>query len=152
MRFLVDTNIVLWLDDTAHAQHVQTRSAVDWLDVNGHDAVIVPQVLYEYWVVATRPVENNGLGLTTAKASQAISDWAAMFQLLRDERGIFGVWHDLVTVHEVKGKNAHDARLVAAMQRHGLSNILTFNSADFGRFAGISVYTPADLLSGRVPV
>jgi len=34
----------------------------------------------------------------------------------------------------VMGKNAHDTRLVAAMLRHDIKSILTFNSADFKRF------------------
>jgi predicted nucleic acid-binding protein len=51
----------------------------------------------------------------------------------------------------VKGKNAHDARLVAAMQRHGLTRLLTFNKPDFMRFPGINVYSPAEVLAGGIP-
>jgi hypothetical protein len=36
-------------------------------------------------------------------------------------------------------------RLAAAMLRHGLSYILTFNAADFVRSAGIHVVSPHDL-------
>lgn len=39
----------------------------------------------------------------------------------------------------MKGKNAHDARLVAAMVRHGLTHILTFNAQDFSRYRGITI-------------
>ena len=148
MKILLDTNMILRLEDTGHVQHTLARSAVDWIDANGHDAVIVPQVMYEYWVVATRPVEHNGLGLSTEKTSQAVNEWGTVFQLLRDEPGIFGQWHDLVTIHDVKGKSAHDARLVAAMKRHGLTHIVTFNKADFVRFGEIQVFTPAEVLSG----
>lgn len=66
MRILVDTNVVVRLGDKGHAMHGEALAAIDWLDANGHECVIVPQVLYEYWVVATRPAENNGLGMPVA--------------------------------------------------------------------------------------
>ena len=43
----------------------------------------------------------------------------------------------------VIGKNAHDARLVAAMRVHGVTHLLTFNDQDFARYTGITVLTPA---------
>ena len=37
----------------------------------------------------------------------------------------------VVVDYDVKGKNAHDARLVAAMLRQDVSHLLTFNDQDF---------------------
>jgi hypothetical protein len=65
-----------------------------------------------------------------------------LFTLLRDERSIFDRWEQLVTDFHVAGKAAHDARLVAAMQRHGLSYLLTFNAADFKRYSTIRLLQP----------
>lgn len=62
------------------------------------------------------------------------------FTLLRDERGVYARWVSIFVVTNcVQGKLAHDARLVAAMERHGLTNLLTFNKSDFARFSGINV-------------
>jgi predicted nucleic acid-binding protein len=36
----------------------------------------------------------------------------------------------------------HDARLVALMMVHGVRQIVTFNAADFTRYAGIDVVRP----------
>jgi predicted nucleic acid-binding protein len=99
--------------------------------------------LYEFWVVATRPVAGNGLGLSAAEASAELARLRALFPLLLDTPAIFAEWERLVNVHQVLGKNAHDARLVAAMVVHGLTHILTFNTADFSRFPGITVIDPA---------
>jgi predicted nucleic acid-binding protein len=44
----------------------------------------------------------------------------------------------------VQGKQAHDARLVAAMKRHSINQILTFNTADFARYAEITAISPLD--------
>jgi len=50
----------------------------------------------------------------------------------------------LVIAHAVMGVNVHDARLVAAMLVHGLTHILTFNTADFRRFSQITVVHPSE--------
>jgi predicted nucleic acid-binding protein len=150
MRILLDTNVVLRLGDKSHAMHGEALAAIDWLDANGHECVIVPQVLYEYWVVATRPAEKNGLGMLVANADAAISQWITVFRLLLDERGVFAYWRDLVAKYDVKGKSAHDARLVAAMHRHGLSDLLSFNKPDFTRFPAINTFTPAEVIDGQI--
>ena len=69
---------------------------------------------------------------------------------MRDERGIFTHWLPLVCSYDVKGKNTHDAQLAAAMLRHGLTHILTFNPLDFARFSAITAVTPDEILSGKV--
>lgn len=52
-----------------------------------------------------------------------------------------------MTTHAVGGKNAHDARLVAAMLAHGLTHLLTFNAADFRRFTAVTVADPSGVLA-----
>ena len=151
MRILLDTNVLLRLEDLDHAQHSLARSAIDVLVANGHILVLVPQVLYEGWVVATRPADVNGLGLDAVRADQMTSEWMDIFTLLSDERRIFRFWRELVSRYEVQGKNAHDARLVAAMLRHGVAEILTFNSADFARFSEIRAFSPKEIAAGHLP-
>jgi predicted nucleic acid-binding protein len=74
----------------------------------------------------------------------------SLFRLRLDERGVFRNWTRLVVNNQVRGKVAHDARLVAAMQRHGLTNLLTFNAGDFARFSAINVFTPEEVVAGRL--
>jgi predicted nucleic acid-binding protein len=45
----------------------------------------------------------------------------------------------------VIGKQAHDARLVAAMKVHDLRHLLTFNDTDFKRFTEITVVNQRDV-------
>lgn len=54
MKILLDTNVLLRLEDLDHGQHSQARSAIDILYANGHELVLVPQVIYECWVVTPR--------------------------------------------------------------------------------------------------
>src|SRR5688572_8579866 len=54
MRILVDTNILGRLSQPEHPlQQVTARAAKTLLD-EGHELRTVPQVLYEYWAIATR--------------------------------------------------------------------------------------------------
>lgn len=75
----------------------------------------------------------------------AIDEFLESIDLLRDERGIFTNWLTDVTNLAISGKRAHDARLVAAMQRHGLQQIITFNKSDFAGFQGILVFLPNEV-------
>lgn len=55
MRILLDSNVLLRSVEPKHAQHQASIDAIDALRKLGHDLAIVPQVLYEFWSVATRP-------------------------------------------------------------------------------------------------
>ncbi len=48
----------------------------------------------------------------------------------------------MVVQYSVSGVQVHDARLAAAMYAHGISEVLTLNDADSGRFAGIHAIDP----------
>jgi predicted nucleic acid-binding protein len=134
MRILVDTNILLRFTETAHAHHVVARDALAEVGRLGHELCIVPQIIYEFWAVATRPIENHGLAMNVQDTRIAVVDAKSFFRLLRDERSLFERWERLVVQYDAKGKTAHDARLVAAMLRHGVSHLLTFNDRDFARY------------------
>jgi len=151
MRILADTNIVARLAQPAHAHHRAALAATEILLARNDDPCVVPQVLYEFWVIATKPTSANGLAMPVTQARTEIEKAKLVFTLLRDERAIFDQWERLVAQHDVKGKNAHDARLVAAMNRHGLTHLLTFNSQDFVRYPGITVLTPEQVAAQAEP-
>ena len=64
------------------------------------------------------------------------------FNLIHDKPDIFDEWHRLVAHHGITGRDSHDARLVAAMNVHGIAHILTFHDPDFARYPGIVVLDP----------
>lgn len=53
MRCLIDTHIALRFVDMEDHQHAVVTRAVDTISERGDEIVIVPHVLYEFWVVAT---------------------------------------------------------------------------------------------------
>jgi predicted nucleic acid-binding protein len=143
MRILVDTNILGRLSQAGHPmQPVASHAAKTLLD-QGHELRTVPQVLYEYWAIATRLAEENGIGLTIAEAQSRLDEFKILLPPLRDERGILEPWEELVVNRQVRGKPTHDARLVAAMQRHSLTHLLTFTVDDFKRFPEIKPLHPS---------
>ena len=144
MRVLIDTNVLLRSVSPGHPLRPVARRAFEVLDAAGHTLVLVPQVLYEFWTVGTRSTAANGLGLPAEVVRGYVDHFRDLFQLRRDERAIFEGWLDLVTEHGVTGVNAYDVRLVAAMHRHGVTHLLTFNAKDFRRFDGVTVTEPGD--------
>ena len=70
MRFLLDTNILARYSQATHPLHAPTLSTLKRLREQNHDLCIVPQVVYEYWAIATRPAENNGLSFSTDETNE----------------------------------------------------------------------------------
>lgn len=142
MSYLVDTNVLLCLVQKDHPMRPDARRALVTLRKQGEELCIIPQNVTEFWAVATRPLDKNGLGLTVDEAVRETRKLKRIFKLRPDSQAIFTEWEQLVAHYQVMGKQAHDTRLVAAMKVHGLSHILTFNTDDFKRFSDITPVSP----------
>ena len=105
-------------------------------------------MLYEYWSVGTRAAEQNGLGFSVEVVAADVERFKRIFSVLRDERGILDPWQQIALDCNAIGKQAHDARLVAAMYRHGLTHLLTFDISDFRRYPDISLLEPQSVAAG----
>ena len=151
MTFLVDTNVLIRSVEPGSLHYQPARMAPAALRTQGHTLHIVPQNLYEFWVVCTRPTAVNGLGKTAAETAVEIANLKRFFTFLPDTPAVYPTWEQFVTSYDVLGKPAHDARLVAAMQVHRVTHLLTFNDADFKRFPGLTVVTPAEVLAAASP-
>ena len=147
MNYLVDTNILLRLAERNHPQHQIIRKAIRLLRSRGDNLYITPQNCAEFWNVATRPSDKNGLGLDTEKTSRLLLLIERIFPVLPDSSHIYPEWKRLVRDFQVLGVQVHDARLVAAMKIHSITHILTFNVSDFTRYQteGIEAVSPQDL-------
>lgn len=145
MTILLDTNVLGRLANPADPLHLSALHALTTARAKGFRPALVPQVIYEYWVVATRPTGQNGLGMSVEEATADVTQCIELFDLFRDERAIFDRWQNLVAEHQVVGKQAHDARLAAAMHRHGICHLMTFNDRDFSRFKDVVVVNPQDI-------
>lgn len=147
MTYVVDTNVLLRTLEPAHPMYMPASRSIALLIRQGETLCMLPQSIYECWVVATRPLAQNGLGLTGAQTHNEIDVFKTYLSLLPDIPAIFPLWEQLVLQYAVMGKPAHDARIVAAMQAHNVTCLLTFNKRDFIRYAGITVLTPQEVMS-----
>lgn len=120
----------------ADAQHPVAAQAVVELHRRGEVLHITPQVLIEFRNVATRPIAQNGLGLSTLEAESQSARFEASFPLRYDSPDIYAAWKVIVQGLGVIGKQVHDARLIAICHVHGVSQLLTFNVPHFGRMTG----------------
>jgi predicted nucleic acid-binding protein len=144
--YLADTNIVARWALPTDPLHVQARDAVIALESQGDSVYITAQNLIEFWALATRPLEANGLGMTPMQASAIAQKIEAGFALLMETPTVFPIWKRLADLHSIVGRQVYDTRLVAVMQTHGVTHILTFNGKHFRRFPGITVVEPQSLL------
>lgn len=144
---LLDTNLLTRMTRSHEPQAGVARAAVQTLLKREELLVLVPQNLYEFWVVATRPpgappAGSNGLGMTPVQAGHWMRFFQRRFTLLPDREELSRLWQGLVEAHSVTGFRAHDVRLVAAMQSYGISRLLTFNAVHF-RSLPVTIIDPA---------
>jgi len=126
MSVLVDTNVLLRSLQPNHEQFHIATSAV--IALREREVLYVStQNLYEFWVVCTRPLASNGLEMSSATTVIEMQKMRPLFKLLQENLLTFHRWQTLVSTHDIKGKNSHDARLVATMLVHDVGKILTFN-------------------------
>lgn len=119
MRVLVDTSALVRLREWDNPMRLVCEQSIRHLRYQQQEICICTQVLIEFWSVATRPIEMNGLGMSP---EQAFEDCYA-----------------------VRGKQVHDARLLAFAQACGMTHILTLNPQDFARYAEASTLLPQQI-------
>lgn len=133
---LLDTNILLRSKQRNSPYFIEVSEKLLSL-VEQDELIIAPQTVYEFYVVATRPVDVNGFGLSTDEAITEVDNLIDTYQLLLETEETFQRWQELVQEFKVEGKAAHDARLVAFMQQHQINKLYTLNQSDFTRYSSV---------------
>jgi predicted nucleic acid-binding protein len=142
---LLDTNIALRSANSADSEHELVVRAVSALIARGEPIYLTAQVIIEFWAVATRPANVNGLGWDLEFVAAEVERLLDQFPLLEEGPAILPRWMQLVTTLGIQGKQVHDARLVAVMLHHGISHVVTLNVDHFRRFGGITPVHPSAL-------
>jgi predicted nucleic acid-binding protein len=150
-RYLLDTNIWLRTVQPQAPHHLPAVEALAALLGQGHEVYVTTQNIVEFWSVASRPIEANGLGWSVEAVQQEVLSIQTQLPLLDDTATVFSEWLQLVTSYRVIGRRVHDARLVAAMVCNGVTHLLTYNRDDFKQFAMITVVTPPEVLAAQLP-
>ena len=147
MAYLLDTSILARLANSADKHHTAATDAVLQLHRQNEVLHVTAQVLVEFRSVATRPIAQNGLGLSAQDAEMQISGFESAFPLLPETPDIYPTWKSIVADCAVIGKKVHDARLVAVCHVHKITHLLSFNIAHFRRLCkcgpGVTLVAPA---------
>jgi predicted nucleic acid-binding protein len=142
MAVLLATNVLLRLVQRRQSHSALFTHATNALDARNETMLIAHQSIVEFWSIAKRPIHANGLGLTIEDAEFELDGLKKLFRVF-PELPVHEEWQRIVVKYRVSGKNAHDARCVAAMIVHGVDQILTFHLQDFAPCTENSVLNPA---------
>lgn len=148
-NWLVDTNVLLRFVACTHSISPIIRRAIRILRERGDILRVAPQNLIEFWNVATRPAAANGLGYPVERTERLLHRLERLFPPLSEDKPVYSVWCQLVSQFGVSGVQVHDAHLVAVMNCHEITHILTLNPRDFARYApiGIVIVNPTTLVA-----
>jgi predicted nucleic acid-binding protein len=138
----IDTNIVPRSVDTSSQHYPMVEDALAKLRGRQETLCIAPRNVVEFWSVATRPPGENGLGMSSSRAATEVTALLGLFHLLPYRQEVLETWQRIVVARGVSGKRTHDAHIVAMMQVHSVTSILTLNYDDFKRYPGITILSP----------
>lgn len=144
----VDTNVLLTATDESRQLHVEATQILVDSTRQGMRLAASGQVAREYLVVATRPIERNGLGLSVSDAEANLSEFLRYLDLCDETSDVSMRLRQLAITHNLRGKRLHDANIVATMAVHGISTLLTQNEADFATFDDIVILSVQDVAVG----
>lgn len=133
----LDTNVLIAATDTSRRLHLDAQRLLMLANRSGVHLGVSGQILREYLVVATRPSEVNGLGMSAREALINVEEFRKRLVFYEETEAVANRLRQLVRDHGVVGKRIHDANLVATMLVHGISRIITENLDDFAVFAEI---------------
>ncbi|HEV2201332.1 MAG TPA: type II toxin-antitoxin system VapC family toxin [Bryobacteraceae bacterium] len=142
MAILVDTNVLLRAVQPGHPMNGPAVQALAVLMEREEPLVVSVQNIAEFWNAATRPESNNGLGFSIEQAQEELLKLEGFFEVLPENAVSYSAWKELLVENRVSGVQVHDARLVALMKAYAIRQIVTFNTSDFARYAGIEAIHP----------
>ena len=130
-KVLVDTNVLLEATDEGRPFHALALALFQNAPAAGFDLFLGTQVVREYLVVATRPVENNGLGMSMTAALDNLDRFRQRASMVAETQRASEVFLDWAAQWQVRGKKLHDLQLLATASAAEMDALLTANQQDF---------------------
>ena len=141
-----DTNVFLSATDRSREHHAEARGLLQAAGEGKAILAVSGQIIREYLVVATRPVEVNGLGLAIEEALKNINVVTSPpFLFCEESERVARRLRELVQTHSLMGKRVHDGNIVATMLAEGIDRLITENAGDFASFKEIEAIGLAHL-------
>jgi len=150
MAVFVDSGILLRALHRGDPNYPDVRNTFRSLLTKRETIFAGLQQLAEFWNVSTRPASaRGGFDLSTEEASRRLNRIERAVTILTETPITPEIWKRLVRDYRVRGVQVHDARTVALMLTHSVSDLITLNKSDFVRYesAGINPITPGKFAS-----
>jgi predicted nucleic acid-binding protein len=138
-KLLVDTNVLLEATDEGRRFHVRAMDLFRNASDDGVDLYLGTQVLREYLVVATRPIENNGLGMTTNTALDNIKRFRKRSSLVAETLQAGELFIEWAAKYGTRGKKLHDLQILATASVARMHALITANEKDYPKSSLITV-------------
>jgi predicted nucleic acid-binding protein len=135
-RLFVDTNILVYAAVSQSPFHVESRRAILSRQETGFELWISRQVLREYLATLSRP-QTFSIPQPNEILIEDVRKLQRNFSIAEDGPDVTSKLLEILKSFPVGGKQIHDANIVATMLVNGIRSILTHNSDDYARFAGI---------------
>ncbi len=139
-----DTNILLSATDSSRESHKNAAALLKNILKAGYNPVVSGQVIREYLIVATRPADANGFGMSPGDAVHNIKQFEKKMIVYDEKRAASEILQHLIIKHSICGKRIHAANIAAVMKTHGIRYIVTDNWEDFSSFEEINILTSSE--------
>ena len=147
--YLIDTNVLLTATDESRQWHREAQRLLAESRRHGLHLAASGQVLRECLVVATRPVNVNGLGLGVRDAAANVNEFLRCIHRYGETEEVARRLRELCLSRNLRGKRLHDANIVATMLTHGIHVLVTRNPGDFDSFDAIEIVDVTDAAVGK---
>lgn len=135
----VDTNVLLEATDESRPLHGQALAVFQNAGAAGIDLFVCTQTIREYLVVATRPTENNGLGMSIKAALDNVGRFGTRATVLPESLPAGELFLKWAGRFQVTGKRLHDLQILATAAAGGMHTLLTANERDFPNGTSIAI-------------
>jgi len=148
---LLDTNVLVYAADQDSPRYVQCHEVVVRALGREIDAVLVPQVLLEFYATITGTRARRPLA--PAAGWRLVEALGAGLPVLEVHRASLDLLGGMVRRQNLAGPRIFDLFLVAQMRTHRVRDICTDNARDL-RQLGVTALSPEDVIrrvSGKQP-
>jgi predicted nucleic acid-binding protein len=141
-RLFVDTNILLFASSKDSPFQTAAELSLGQWRSQSTGLFVSTQILREYLAVTTRPAPGRPTEPDYEAITKNLLEFRKSFRLLEETCSISEKLESLVSEFSVKGKQVHDANIVASMLVHGVFDLFTHNTGDFERFSALITIHP----------
>lgn len=128
-RCVVDTNLLVYATVSGNPWFQESRRWLTALQDKEIVLCVTTQILREYLVVLTR----GAIFETTFTVEEAVNELEALLPslvVLEETTDTAARLREIIRHHQVRGKQIHDANIVATMLSYDITHLATFNRVD----------------------